>query len=574
MAMTPRKPPEKRVKKGSGCELGPLAGLPALPPEPNHLYVPRLQRQATIAPSPGPLASALASLAGAGSDTDHMSSPGLTARRELRAVVESIRLGLSRNQLGLKFRKFVLAQSHAHWEAGPERRVVCFLPVEVKDAELSPGEPGTARVRLPDVCGEEHPLKRALVREGWNPMNYVSSGRVYSFLMRLVARGLLSKQFARERIRFSATHRRMEIVLEDAAGWVAELVPCLTVRGTAIMFCCKPFFEADSEVATGGKEAPRSPLSHSTPTGLTMGGSRISLTTDISFISDSSSHRLLPGIGKSTSLSSVQSLDSPSNSDLSSKPLPDVLWYACAPQSENRLAKNIYRADSGVRMCAMRIVHKLCAADWRLRDVSIYQVQTAMLHEADYQLDHRPRWQRQALEGCTRAILASLGRSADARRLPHFLVQGVNLWGHLPIKQLARMSGAIRRLTTSDVALVSLACRAGQFAPPADVQLYSDYLSPRMRHPDKRKSMDTPSRAAEQCQERSRHTATPTRGSPWTHRVVPRSSVRRDLVTQPLCQGWRPVTLRNCQSISETRPLACGTYVSFDSKADRMFFYN
>ncbi|GFR88415.1 hypothetical protein ElyMa_000769800 [Elysia marginata] len=497
MALGERSPPKQRMKKHSSPACPRLPPIPSpLRLSPHHLYIPQLHRQQTTVASLSPVGQALARLA----DTvlnpdpgDLNSGPGLAAQQELSSILDSIYVSLSRSasQGGLRFRKFILAQALAHWQLRPECRVVCFLPMEIKGAILCPRDSGTGYVQLPVATDKEEfpPMKTSFVSDDFRSLRYVSSRKVYHVLKKLLARSLLSKQTPLERLKFSSSERKLEILLQNEKDWVGEIVPCFVMKDANTMFCCKPY----------NCESPRE--MNSTAVGDLQSYSCTPRSTaaeddrpDPSEMSECDSHMASPAPSltqpQAGPLSQILDLGT-LNADLLCAETPrDVVWYACAPRSENRLVTNICRTDNGVRMSAVRLVHRLCAADWRLRDVSMYEVHTAMLHDTDHQLDHAPRWQRDALEPCVRVILAKLGQFAQAQYLPHFLVQGVNLWERVPAKRFLLMSGAINRLTFNNVALVSLVCRAGQFSLPTDHdQIYSDFLTPSPRQqPEKRLS--------------------------------------------------------------------------------------
>jgi len=163
------------------------------------------------------------------------------------------------------------------------------------------------------------------------------------------------------------------------------------------------------------------------------------------------------------------------------KNVGDITWYRCQPISESQLLHTISLTDSGVRVSAMLLVCRLCQADWRLRMITAYHVQTALLHEADYALDATPRWQRNSLERCTRAILHKLLGFARMRQLPHFFLHDVDLWQDQGEDKMALALSALERLSTSDMALTSLVCRTGGFSMSTDTDLgfYANLISER-----------------------------------------------------------------------------------------------
>ncbi|GFN76222.1 hypothetical protein PoB_000272800 [Plakobranchus ocellatus] len=479
MALNRRRHKLKKRRSKQDSPLPPLS-LPGRPPPPHHLYLPQLHRQQTSMTTLGPVATVLATLSGTCLDNDLMSTAGIAAQQEVTSIMESIRIGLERNQIGLKFNGFALAQGFTHWQLKAEHKVTCFIHFQIKDLTVHSRDTGGVVIKLPQVTEEDDSrIKLDVISDEFLEQRFISSKKVYATFLRMLHKSLLAKEVTQDRLYFSSSQTKLEIALQNATGWVAEIVPCLVIKGMTPTYCCKPFIGASSrnrQSSTPKKNVCS--LSNSlTPECIMKEDSMNFVDTKTNFSknippSPVRAHSSMRGYSSLQVLSDFREEESQTSDQ-------EISWYPINPSTENNLIQKIYRTDNGVRMSAMHIVYRLCETDWRLNDITIYHVQTAMLYDTDHQLDHTPRWQRELLEQCTRAILVKLGQFARKQSLPHFFTQGVNLWARIPYKRFALMSSAIERLTSSDVALVSLICRTGGFSLPLDIQMYSDFLTPR-----------------------------------------------------------------------------------------------
>ncbi|XP_025107828.1 uncharacterized protein LOC112572387 isoform X3 [Pomacea canaliculata] len=138
----------------------------------------------------------------------------------------------------------------------------------------------------------------------------------------------------------------------------------------------------------------------------------------------------------------------------------DLTWKPCFSSREYQLLCSICRTDGSLRMRALHLLCHVLPRDWRLRPLTCYHLQTAVLHDVDFHVDFSPRWQRRTLEGCVHSILATLLHFLERQNLPHFDLQPVNLWAALTPKQLAVARSALERLLTNENALISLLRRA------------------------------------------------------------------------------------------------------------------
>lgn len=152
-----------------------------------------------------------------------------------------------------------------------------------------------------------------------------------------------------------------------------------------------------------------------------------------------------------------------SNAVLVSKPFDidenassEMRWRICWAQKEAEIIRSISCTDKGIRTKALQIVCKLCQKDWRLKMLTPYQIQTTLLFDMDYHVDHSPRWQRSSLEECVLSLLNRLLHYAKAGYLPHFIIEGLDLFGLLDPKTVILYKSALERLTTNEKALISL----------------------------------------------------------------------------------------------------------------------
>lgn len=446
-----------------------------------HRYVPRLHRQQTEHVTDSLLGSSLKLLADSHcSHEEFYSWDRLSANQELMAIIDQVYSSLSRNPFSIQFLDPIQLQGYAHWQAYPEKKVVCFLPIYIPKLRIQPVDPGSVYIRLPSRFHQQTKLKPLDVRHPCADGNFLSCERLFAYFIKHLTRILGVKSIQKERIHTSESQGVVKIDLTENPHWEAELVFCISVNlSSSVYYCHLPFYSLtkldftndfdtassvfNAHLAYSKEHTPRSIFSEqfSDTSVCISGGNNSENSIEMSSIAGGS---YLVDNDKGNEFTPINSKNLPTSTSTSKAEHneSDMTWFACQPTNENKLIRSISATDGGVRLTALLIVFKLFQLDWRLLPFSCYHVQAAMLHQTEHTLDTSPRWQRQSLESCVRLILIKFHYFLCKMQLPHFTISNCDLWFYLSRKELGLAKGALDRIVHSDTALLSLVRRAGR----------------------------------------------------------------------------------------------------------------
>ncbi|KAK7102234.1 cyclic GMP-AMP synthase-like [Littorina saxatilis] len=367
-------------------------------PRLKHGYRPELHRQVTERVPVSRLGHVLTQCCQTGLGEALDSVAIAQAKLELSELMEKIVLSLKRNRVGLEMQDPVLLHCFPHWHVTPEKRVVCLLPVHFSKVKVIQKGTGHVLLKIPPIPTLDSQLSRSTQRQ---------NGEVLA--------DVRTKDGAH------VSPRKLHAVCSKLVS------SALSKRGVG---------EERVVVSVDPQE----------------------LTLSVKLGCDWTAE-LVPCVAAPAAVDSdLFYVTRRFTNEVYEK--GDIKWRPCTVVKEHELLHSISSTDGGLRMRAMHVVCRLMSRDWRLAHISCYHVQTALLHDMDFQVDYSPRWQRCALETGVKSLLKTILYFVDRESLPHFDFNPLNLWEGMTSRQMTQARGALNRLLSNENALISLLRRA------------------------------------------------------------------------------------------------------------------
>ena len=366
-----------------------------------HIYLPRLHRQKTDKDPETELGTALQHLADL-TDIDAEGELALKlARSEAKELMMKINKCMRTEKNGFEFRSPVLVDCYPHWKQS-NMEVAYLIPVILPRIILRFQQPGCVVVELPNKTELHTPSEES--------SNKSENGTPQVDFDKLRAKDGMHLSLKKTYITFAKLIKR----ILKLGGVVAERVK--------VGHCESGYY----------------------------------LTVDLKNYGWSGwKLQIIPAIYIKTNMFLIPKIFFTGESVPS-----DIHWRISWIVREMEILSCISLTDKGSRLRALRVVCKLCQTDWRLADLTSYHVQTALLYDMDHHVDSSPRWQRFTLEMCVKSLLGRLLAHVRRGSLPHFLIEGIDLFELVNPRKLTLWKSALERLTSCDGALLSLTRRA------------------------------------------------------------------------------------------------------------------